>query len=123
MSVWELLKAPGVAKVVYIYSHVMTLAFGYTASTYIHTIIPAGRTNKRCSHASLLVYRNRARRVRVFTIRNVSPHVCNRHITGPVDAHHVPASPKALGNRWRATRMHLILADILSLSTIQQFHA
>lgn len=35
MSVRELLKAPGVAKVIYIYGHVMLLAFGYTASTYI----------------------------------------------------------------------------------------
>ncbi|KAG0645988.1 GTP-mannose-1-phosphate guanylyltransferase [Hyphodiscus hymeniophilus] len=31
MSTWELLRYPGVAKVVYIYGHVMLLAFAYTA--------------------------------------------------------------------------------------------
>lgn len=31
MSIWDLLKFPGVAKVIYLYGHVMVLAFGYTA--------------------------------------------------------------------------------------------
>jgi hypothetical protein len=32
MSTWELLKAPGVAIVIYIYSHIMLQALAFTAS-------------------------------------------------------------------------------------------
>jgi hypothetical protein len=31
MSTWELIKSPGVAMVVYLYGHIMLLAFAYTA--------------------------------------------------------------------------------------------
>lgn len=34
MSVWELLRHPGVAKVIYLYGHIMVLAFSYTAGMF-----------------------------------------------------------------------------------------
>jgi hypothetical protein len=35
MSIWDLLKVPGVARVIYLYGHVMVLAFGYTAGMFL----------------------------------------------------------------------------------------
>jgi hypothetical protein len=119
MSVWELLKAPGVAKVIYIYGHVMFLAFGYTASTYIALSNQATLT-KMTSHAGLLVHQSKTRRVWLFAIRNVPAHVRNRYIPGSVDPFRLPTSPEALGYRRCPTRMYTVLADILCLSTIEQ---
>jgi hypothetical protein len=34
MTTWELMKAPGVAIVIYVYSHVMLQALAYTAGSF-----------------------------------------------------------------------------------------
>lgn len=40
MSTWELIKYPGVATVIYIYGHVMILAYAYTSSQSSHLFSP-----------------------------------------------------------------------------------
>lgn len=50
MSTWELMKAPGVAIVVFIYSHVIFQALCFTAGMLHHYNLSAGLLLTTCSH-------------------------------------------------------------------------
>lgn len=56
MTLWQLVKAPGVAAVLWVYGHVMVLAFAFTAIIPVALFTPADIGGLGCSAAEISVY-------------------------------------------------------------------
>lgn len=67
MTIWQLLKAPGVAVVIYIYGHVMVQALAYTAGKFALTILELVLDANHVPHSQpgLLLHSSEARRLRL----------------------------------------------------------
>ena len=106
MSTWEILKSPGVAPVLYIYGHVMLLAFAYTAGK------PQSPSNiwhhveghiYSCSR--LLLYIHSTWRVRLLAPYDLHFHGDQRPIAINMDPHRLPVLAEEVRNRRCPPRM------------------
>lgn len=98
MSSWEILKSPGVSRVLGIYSIIMMTALGYTASKQL-SIWYIRKSLKEASPSSLLVYRCQSRRFWLVTTDHIAFPRSWRLVTIIMAIDHLPSF--ATSSRYR----------------------
>jgi hypothetical protein len=115
MSTMELMNAPGVAMVLFLYAHVMLLGLAYTAGQSPSLPPPSPQPIKltpNSSVASFLVLGCRNRRLWLLSEANiVLPHG-NRHQPSHLATLRLPNPTTPIRNRRRTTRLSLHVANI-----------
>ncbi len=93
MTILELVKAPGVAYVIYLYGHVMLLGLAYTAGMYSSPSPSQETKSISTSEPSILVYKSRTWRLRVHSLPNLHVHRQRGHLPGRVAPRRLSVPP------------------------------
>ena len=101
-STWSLLKAPGVGMVLYLYGHVMLLAFAYTAVAPVAWFTPVAIGGLGFSELQISLFMALNGFAQAIWLLLVFPRV-QRRLSGPVPRLPRPERPAARGQR-RGTR-------------------
>lgn len=107
--IMEILKSPGVAIVLYIYSHTMLIALGYTAGRFTcRSLLSLSYADRilNSSPAGILLYEPGPRRFWFYSLHDLGLHRSRWSVAVHLDIDHLSSHPPSVGLRESHTSMH-----------------